>query len=323
MATSFVASTRFRLAGGEARKLLEHEADIESYSWSPDGAHIAFTATDKRPADEKELDDKGFNQQVYEEELHNGHVWIGEPSRADVWQAPAEKAKPKRFDVNGHASSVHWSPAGDHLAVSVAPTPLIDDAYMKQKIHTIKAADGSLVGIVDVPGKLGPFAFSPNGEQLALLAGATIHDPNPGRLMTAPLAGGAPVDRLPELSDGDVTAVAWRLQRRADVPLRQGGHFLAGHRQARRPGPEDADTLRRVRLLGALPFQRWLARRHHLRQSAASGGSLSAAAHRSLAAAADQQQSVARRRESRQAGSGHVQSSRRTRIARVAHPPTG
>jgi dipeptidyl aminopeptidase/acylaminoacyl peptidase len=198
------------LAGGEARKMLEHEADIAHYSWSPDGQRIAFTATDKRPADEKELDDKGFNQQVYEEALHNSHVWIGEPSRADIWAESAEKAKPKRFDVNGHASSVHWSPAGNHLAVSVAPTPLIDDAYMKQKIHTIKAEDGSLVGIVDVPGKLGPFAFSPNGEQLALLAGATIHDPNPGRLMTAPLTGGAPVDRLPELADGDVTAVAWR-----------------------------------------------------------------------------------------------------------------
>ncbi|MEX2111900.1 MAG: LpqB family beta-propeller domain-containing protein, partial [Pirellulales bacterium] len=198
------------LAGGEAQKAIEHEADIADYSWSPDGKRVAFTAPDKEPADEKELKEKGFNQEVYEEKLHDNHLWIASPAQANVWQEPDKVAKPTRFDLKGHASVVHWSPSGKHLAVSVAPTPLIDDDFMKRKIHVINADDGSPVGIVDVPGKLGPYCWSPDGEQLAFLAGATINDPNPGRLMTVPATGGAPVDRLPELIDGDVTGVAWR-----------------------------------------------------------------------------------------------------------------
>ena len=198
------------VAGGEAQKVLEHEADVADFSWSPDGKHIAYTAPDKEADDEKELKEKGFNQEVYEEKLHNNHAWIGTPARADVWQATDENAKPKKFDLKGHASVVRWSPDGKHLAVSVAPTPLIDDDYMKRKIHVINASDGSQTGIVDVPGKLGPYEWSPNGEHLALLAGATINDPNPGRLMTAPATGGAPVDRLPTFTDGDVTDLAWR-----------------------------------------------------------------------------------------------------------------
>jgi dipeptidyl aminopeptidase/acylaminoacyl peptidase len=197
------------LAGGEAKKIVEHDADIADYAWSPDGKHIAFTAKDKDSDDDKKLEDKGFNQEVYEEKLRNNHVWVATLQEGDAWD-DAQKPKPKRFDVQGHASGLRWSPAGNHLAAAVAPTPLIDDAYMKQKIHVIRADDGSKVGVIENPGKLGPFRFSPDGRHVGLLAGADIHDPNPGRLMVAPVTGGKPVDVLPELTDGDATDLSWR-----------------------------------------------------------------------------------------------------------------
>ncbi len=198
------------LSGGEAHKVLQHEADIADYAWSPDGQQIAYTAGDKPPAEEKELKDKGFSQEIYEEKQRNHHVWIAGPRSPDAWDDKSDEPEPKKFDLGGHASGVIWSPSGKHLAVGVAPTPSIDDDYMKRKVHVIQAADGAAVGIVDVPGKLGPYRFSPDSASLALLAGAHIHDPNPGRLMIAPVAGGKPVDLLPELSDGDVTDFAWR-----------------------------------------------------------------------------------------------------------------
>ncbi len=196
------------VAGGEARKILEHDTDIADYRWSPDGKRLAFTALDKQDEKEKELTDKGFNQEAYEEQLKAARVWIAAPRTADAWDE--EAAKPLRFELPGHASGVQWSPTGEQLAVSVAPTPLIDDEYMKRKIHVISAKDGAAVGVVDVPGKLGAYRWSPDGKSLALLAGADIHDPNAGRLMIAPATGGKPVDLLPGLGDGDVTDLAWR-----------------------------------------------------------------------------------------------------------------
>ncbi|REK10011.1 MAG: S9 family peptidase [Planctomycetota bacterium] len=196
------------LAGGEAQKVLEHDTDIADYSWSPDGKKVAFTATDKPPADEKELKDQGFNQEVYEEDLEMAHVWVAEPRKPDRWD-DSDAPKPERFEVKGHASGVQYSPTGEHLAVSVAPTPLIDDAYMKRKLHVIKASDGSKVGLIENPGKLGEYRWSPDGEHLALLAAEHINDPNAGRLMVAPYTGGKPQDLLPELNDGDATALAW------------------------------------------------------------------------------------------------------------------
>ncbi len=199
------------LAGGEAKKVLEHDADVASYSWSPDGRKIAFTAKDKESSDEKELKEKGFAQEVYEEKLENNHVWVSDLPKADAWD-DAEETKPLRFDVGGHASGVRWSPRGKQLAVAVAPTPLIDDHYMKRKIHVIGAGDGSPLGVIENPGKLGAYRFSPDGRHIVLLAGAHINDPNAGRLMVAPSGGGAPVDILPSLSDGDVTDLAWRVK---------------------------------------------------------------------------------------------------------------
>jgi dipeptidyl aminopeptidase/acylaminoacyl peptidase len=196
------------LSGGEARKVLTHKTDIADFSWSPDSKQIAFTALDEEPKDEKELAEKGFNQEAYEEQLRPSRVWIAAPQPSDVWGE--EPAKPKRIELPGHASGVEWSPAGDKLAVGVAPTPLIDDDYMKKKVHVISATDGTALGIVDVPGKLGHYRWSPDGKSLALLAGADIHDPNPGRLMIASATGGKPTDLLPALNDADVTDFAWQ-----------------------------------------------------------------------------------------------------------------
>ncbi len=196
------------LGGGEARKILAHDTDIADYSWSPDGMQVAFTALDEQPKEEKELEEKGFNQEAYEEQLKPARVWIAAPRSADAWAD--EPAKPTRFELPGHASGVEWSPTGENLAVGVAPTPLIDDDYMKKKVHVISAKDGSPVGVVDVPGKLGHYHWSPDGKSLALLAGADIHDPNPGRLMLAPATGGKPTDLLPALTDADVTDLAWQ-----------------------------------------------------------------------------------------------------------------
>ncbi|KKL21848.1 hypothetical protein LCGC14_2441340, partial [marine sediment metagenome] len=156
----------------------------------PDGRKIAFTAKDKESSDEKELKEKCFAQEVYEEKLENNHVWVSDLPKADAWD-DAEETKPLCFDVGGHASGVRWSPRGKQLAVAVAPTPLIDDHYMKRKIHVIGAGDGSPLGVIENPGKLSQIGYSPDGKYLAMISGVDIHDPREGRLMVVSVPGNA------------------------------------------------------------------------------------------------------------------------------------
>jgi dipeptidyl aminopeptidase/acylaminoacyl peptidase len=188
-------------SGGEARRVVSHEADVTGYSWSPDGKRVAFLAATPIAKDKKQRQDKGFNQQIYEEDWRPVRVWIGSPDDKD--------AKPRGLDLPGSASDVRWSPAGDRLAVTLAPTPLVDDGMMNKKVHIVDANSGSVVGRVETPGKLGQVAWSPDGKIVAMISAADRNDPHEGRLVVAPISGGATSDLFPNF-EGHVTSISWR-----------------------------------------------------------------------------------------------------------------
>jgi Tol biopolymer transport system component len=120
-----------------------------------------------------------------------------------------EKSKPRQLEVEGSASALQGSPAGNQLALALAPTPLVDDDLMARKVHVIDADTGKVVARFDNPGKLGPFALSPDGRQLAFVSAADINDPDAGRLMVVPASGGAARDLLPGI-EYDVADIAWQ-----------------------------------------------------------------------------------------------------------------
>lgn len=189
------------LDGGEARKLRDHDTDIGDYSWSPDGGRVAFLAKEKEPKQRKDKEDKGFKQIIYEEGLRPTSVWIA--------SATDDAAKPRMMELVGSASAVRWSPTGARIALALAPTPLIDDQYMKNKLYVYDVDSGALVSSFQNPGKLGPFTWSPDGEHLAAISAEDIHDPSAGRLMVAGLADGSLRDVLPNY-EGQVAAAWWQ-----------------------------------------------------------------------------------------------------------------
>ena len=153
------------------------------------------------PAAKKKLKEKGFSQQIYEEDLPPVHVWIA---------ATGEKAeKPRALELAGAASELRWSPVDNRLAVALAPTPLVDDEYMARKVHVVDADTGKVLARFDNPGKLGEVAWSPDGKQLAMISAADINDPAAGRLRVAPAGGGELRDLLPGY-EGHVAALAWQ-----------------------------------------------------------------------------------------------------------------
>ncbi|GAB4246555.1 MAG: S9 family peptidase [Acidobacteriota bacterium] len=184
--------------GGEARRVLQLGTDISSYALAPDGKAVALLASEPEEKSEKDLQEKGFKAQVYEEDWKYTRLWLAE--------LPA--GQPRRLELEGSVRRVAWAPAGDRLAVSVTPTPSVDDGYMFQRIQIIDR-EGKLLAQVENEGKLGKFAWSPDGGRLGLLSGADLHDPSAGRLMVCPATGGKPQELFPG-EPADTVDFAWK-----------------------------------------------------------------------------------------------------------------
>jgi dipeptidyl aminopeptidase/acylaminoacyl peptidase len=187
------------LAGGEARRVLTHESDIRSYEWSADGASVAFLATPPAPKAVEELRKKGFSQEVFEENLREAELFVAKPESAE---------KPRMLDLPGSATLARWSPDGRRLAVVLAPTPLVDDDLMRQRVHIVDVASGQVEANLENPGKLGAIAWSPDSRHIAIVTGEDINDPAAGRLWVRAASGGAWKDVLPNYL-GHVIDIDW------------------------------------------------------------------------------------------------------------------
>ncbi len=185
--------------GGESEKLLEHETPIAAYQWSTEPGRLLFLASRKEEEDGGAAD-KGFDAEIYEEELSPGQVWIAERKDGE-WES-------RLLEVEGSVAGARWSPDGGRLALSVAPTPLIDDFYMHRRFHIVDAGSGERIALVDHRGKQGPFRWSPDGRRLAFIGGAHMNDPSAGRLFLAD-AGDGSVRRLLEDYLPDFSGLEW------------------------------------------------------------------------------------------------------------------
>lgn len=188
------------LAGGEARQLLTHTTDVTDFSLSPDGRRVAFVAPADVPRKRRDLIDKGFTQEVFEEDQAPAELRIADLEGVSTL---------RRLPVEGSVREVAWSPRGDLLAVKVSPTPSVDDGLMATRVRLLDIETGAVLGRIENPGKLGKLAWSPDGQQLAMISAADPADPNAGRLMLTAAVGGELRDLLPGLL-GDVVDFAWQ-----------------------------------------------------------------------------------------------------------------
>jgi len=185
------------LSGGEATELFAFDTSISSYDWSPDGSRLAFYAAN--PEAEETESDLPYQPEIYEEGLTFSYGYI-----ADVAAGTTT-----RIDSDRNVSGVTWSPDGSKLAILTAPTPRVDDFYMKRQIDIVDASSGNVTSTVEHDGKFGPLAFSPDGTHLAFIAGADIHDPIDGRLFVVSADGGSPTALMPDF-EGKMEDIRWR-----------------------------------------------------------------------------------------------------------------
>ena len=203
------------IAGGESKRILGFDTGIADYRFSPDGNRVAFIAVEPESDARKQAKEKGYTQEVFEEDWRRRRVWIAKPD--PMFAPPVDPSavepedvdEPQALDIDGAVFGLAWVPGGERLVLSVAPRPLVDDGYMLKRVGVYDAASGERLTQFDNPGKLGAIAVSPDGRHVAMITAADPNDPQYGRLAVAPLGGGAWRDLMPDLA-GHVAAMAWR-----------------------------------------------------------------------------------------------------------------
>lgn len=201
--------------GGEARRTAVYATSIRDFRIAPTGKQVAFLAPQAASKARLEARKKGFNQEVFEEDWLPTRLCIQafDPRSSVSSTAQGKRSEARTLTLAGSVFDLRWSHDSRHLAIALAPRPLVDDRYMEKRVHLIEVARGKPVMRFANPGKLGAFELAPDGRHLAMISACDRRDPKQGRLFVAPVSGaradtGVLRDVLPDL-DGHITSIAW------------------------------------------------------------------------------------------------------------------
>ena len=200
----------------EAARVTNVPGGVEQYEWSPDGKMIAFIAGDQPTADElarKAIGDDALVQP--ERSAKYARLWI-----ADLSNQTASQVTKQNLEV----LEVAWSPAGDELALIVAPSPEDSD---HNSLVIINRANGEVVRTLsnNVSPVTGALRWSPNGRWLTFFEFPPTKESN-NWLSLAPARGG---EIRPLLKDykGSVLRAEWQHDSNSFVVLSvEGTHEI-------------------------------------------------------------------------------------------------
>ena len=95
------------------------ETGINAFAWSPDGRHIAFTATEPESKARKDRKEKYSDYEVFEEDYKQSQIWTVDVAAAQSNFLPVKArqiTKDEKLNVTGFA----WSPLNARKGFDVA-----------------------------------------------------------------------------------------------------------------------------------------------------------------------------------------------------------
>lgn len=212
------------LDGGSPTKLMGFKRSIRGYDFGPEGNRIVFTA--KNPDGGTPDSKMPYEPELFEEGAVNTKAYVADLSKASP--------DPEMIDNEGTVYTLRFSPSGDRIAYSIAPTPRVDDYYMKKDVQIASYSNQEVVAELEHDGKLADIRWSPDGEQIALLAGNDIHDVIAGRIVVSSAEDGAEVQNIKPDFKGKFEQIRWH----EDDEI----HFLASKGTERGYGVIEAES---------------------------------------------------------------------------------
>lgn len=186
--------------GGEATPVTEAESNVLAFRWHPDGKQILFIAATPAGKDEKDLAERGFDIVFFEENLEHRNLYI----------APIAGGEARQLTHDITVWSMEVSPDGAVAAISATEKNLVDHRYMFQQIHLVDLDSGSRTPLTRHEGKMGAFAFSPDGRHMAYAASRDLADHAVSQAWVMPLGGGEARNLTETGFPGHVNWLAWR-----------------------------------------------------------------------------------------------------------------
>jgi dipeptidyl aminopeptidase/acylaminoacyl peptidase len=172
--------------------LIDTENGVLDYQLSKDGQKIAYISTDSQPARKKELLEKGFDAEIYEEEYVDRNLYL-----YDIKNKSTQKLT-SSVSVWEYA----WNHQGTEIAAAISDKNLVDDSYMFKRIFIVNASNGVKTRLVENPGKLSKLSFSPDGKHLAFVSAANINDAVSGSLFISEVPNSKSFEQLRNYSQG-------------------------------------------------------------------------------------------------------------------------
>ena len=188
------------VAGGEARPLTNWTSGVSSFAWHPSGRAVGFLAVQPDSKREKALSSKGYGFVYYEEEWKHRNLYLQDFSTGE----------PRQLTDGITVWSFAFSPDGKTAAIASTEKNLVDFSYMFQRIHVLDLTSGSPRQLSLNEGKLGNFAFSPDGTMLAYAAAVERKDHAVSQAFVIPVAGGEARNLTPTRFRGHINWVGWK-----------------------------------------------------------------------------------------------------------------
>jgi dipeptidyl aminopeptidase/acylaminoacyl peptidase len=186
------------VAGGEAQRVAALPAAPEKFAFSPDGKRIAWSGVVVSP--QVAAARKGGRDAVVDE---------GGGDLTGLQVLDLASGSSRELPMQANVLDFEWAPDGRALVARVSARNSVDHGMMYSSLVRVDAGGGAPVPLTRTEGKLGAFAFSPDGKHLAFLGASDLNDPTPGIVYVVAAAGG-PAKAL--TADEPFTAVwvGWR-----------------------------------------------------------------------------------------------------------------
>ncbi|AFH48321.1 Dipeptidyl aminopeptidase/acylaminoacyl-peptidase [Ignavibacterium album JCM 16511] len=189
--------------GGSPKLVTNEQTDVLAFKVSPDGQKIAFIRLEDKSKGKQEMLNRGFDAEIYEEEFQHRNLYVMDLSDKSV----------KQVTTAASVFEFEWSSDSKNIAAAIAEKNLVDDSYMFKRLYVIDTETGIKYKLIDNPGKLTQFSFSPDGKKLAFVSAASINDAVSGSLFVCDVPNTKQFSQLKNYTEGfegSVIMVKWK-----------------------------------------------------------------------------------------------------------------